>query len=277
MSTYIPLYYAYVITYPYPKHDTLKENIPSRVVRVGRSFAGIRRRIPTPDASKWSPDSHHQTSGCFPFIPYLLMEQTKSDVNKSSCIITTWCTMQYHVVVDHIVFYVIHSQVRYKSFSLSVTFCDWFRHRHTWPNMQKSNINIINHFIALTCNKIPTSTLIHIWYLKSKTTSFKLFLKSWISNCCCIYNQTLVWKWLAASISLLEHLGFYKIQSNITSYCLSHNFEIGGYKVILIHKRHPISLPLGGYQRKHDQHKTLVLPRLKSYVSNVLIAGKVPK
>ena len=28
--------------------------------------------------------------------------------------LTTWSTMQYHVVVDHIVFYVIHSQVRYK-------------------------------------------------------------------------------------------------------------------------------------------------------------------
>ena len=41
-----------------------------RVVRGGRSLAGIRRRIPTPDASKWSPDSHNPTSGYFPFIPY---------------------------------------------------------------------------------------------------------------------------------------------------------------------------------------------------------------
>ena len=35
-----------------------------------RSLAGIRRRMPMPDASKWSPDSHHPTSVCFPFIPY---------------------------------------------------------------------------------------------------------------------------------------------------------------------------------------------------------------
>ena len=34
----------------------------------------LRRWIPPPDASKWSPDSHHPMSGCFPFIPYLLME-----------------------------------------------------------------------------------------------------------------------------------------------------------------------------------------------------------
>ena len=50
----------------------IKENTPSRVVRGGRSLSGIRRRIPTPDASKWSPDSHHPTSGCFPLIPYVL-------------------------------------------------------------------------------------------------------------------------------------------------------------------------------------------------------------
>ena len=49
----------------------LKENTPSRVVRGGRSLAGIRRRIPTPGASKWSPDSHYPTSGCFAFTPYL--------------------------------------------------------------------------------------------------------------------------------------------------------------------------------------------------------------
>ena len=61
--------------------QVMKENTPSRVVRGGRSLAGTRRRnptpkaeVPTPDASKWSPDSHHPTSGCFPFIPYLLME-----------------------------------------------------------------------------------------------------------------------------------------------------------------------------------------------------------
>ena len=35
---------------------SIKENTPSRVVRWGRSLAGVRRRIPTPDASKWSPE-----------------------------------------------------------------------------------------------------------------------------------------------------------------------------------------------------------------------------
>ena len=44
---------------------TLKEFTLSRVVRGGISLAGIRRRIPTPDASKWSPDSHHPTQGVF--------------------------------------------------------------------------------------------------------------------------------------------------------------------------------------------------------------------
>ena len=34
----------------------IKENTPSR--------------NPPPDASEWSPDWHHPTSGCFPFIPY---------------------------------------------------------------------------------------------------------------------------------------------------------------------------------------------------------------
>ena len=48
----------------------IKENTPSRVMRGGRSLAGIRRRIPMPDASKWSPDSHHLTNRCYPFIPY---------------------------------------------------------------------------------------------------------------------------------------------------------------------------------------------------------------
>ena len=41
---------------------TLKENTPSWVVEGGRSLAGIRRRIPTTDASKWSLDLHQQTS-----------------------------------------------------------------------------------------------------------------------------------------------------------------------------------------------------------------------
>ena len=36
-----------------------------RVVRVGRSLAGFRRRNPPPDASKWSPSSHHPTRGVF--------------------------------------------------------------------------------------------------------------------------------------------------------------------------------------------------------------------
>ena len=64
-----------------------------------------RRRIPTPDASKWSPDSYDPTSGCFPFILYLWNKQQVMSIN-----LTTWSTMQNHVVVDHIVFYVIHSQ-----------------------------------------------------------------------------------------------------------------------------------------------------------------------
>ena len=34
-------------------------------MRVGRSVAGIRRRNPSPDASKWSPSSHHPTRGVF--------------------------------------------------------------------------------------------------------------------------------------------------------------------------------------------------------------------
>ena len=82
----------------------LKENTPSRVLWGGRSLAGIRRRIPTPDASKWSPDLHHPTIGCFPFIP----NKQVMSIN-----LTTWSTMQNHVVVDHVVFNVIHSQVRY--------------------------------------------------------------------------------------------------------------------------------------------------------------------
>ena len=73
-----------------------------------------RRRIPTPDASKWSPDSHHPTSAYFPFIrTYLWNKQQLMSIN-----LTTWATMQYHVVVDHVVFYVIHSQVRYEVFYL---------------------------------------------------------------------------------------------------------------------------------------------------------------
>ena len=66
----------YIVLKLWHKHCILllKENTQSRVVQGGRSLAGIRRRILTPDASKWSPDSHHPTSGCFPFIPYLLME-----------------------------------------------------------------------------------------------------------------------------------------------------------------------------------------------------------
>ena len=58
-------------THGWSRPVILKENTPSRVVRGGRSLAGIRRRIPTPVASKWSPDSYHPTSGCFPFILYL--------------------------------------------------------------------------------------------------------------------------------------------------------------------------------------------------------------
>ena len=40
---------------------------------------------------------------------YLLNKQQMLSIN-----LTRWSTMQYHMVVDHIVFYVIHSQVWYK-------------------------------------------------------------------------------------------------------------------------------------------------------------------
>ena len=40
---------------------------------------------------------------------YLWNKQQVMSIN-----LTTWSTMQYHVVVDHVVFNVIHSQVRYK-------------------------------------------------------------------------------------------------------------------------------------------------------------------
>ena len=36
-----------------------------RVVQLGRSLAGITRRNPPPDASKWSPSSQHPTRGVF--------------------------------------------------------------------------------------------------------------------------------------------------------------------------------------------------------------------
>ena len=104
----------------------LKENTPSRVVRGERSFAGIRRRIPTPDASKWSPDSHHPTSGCFSsYRTYLWNKQQVMSIN-----LTAWSTMQYHVIVNHVVFYVIHSQVRYKTTTpLELTRYDHLSHK----------------------------------------------------------------------------------------------------------------------------------------------------
>ena len=102
--------------------ESIKKNTPSPVVRGGRSLAGIRRRITTPDASKWSPDSHHPTRGVFLlYRTYLWNKQQVMSIN-----LTTWSTMQHHVVVDHVVFYVIHSQVWYNSAS-SVTFAVHFR------------------------------------------------------------------------------------------------------------------------------------------------------
>ena len=47
---------------------------------------------------------------------YLWNKQQVMSIN-----LTTWSTMQYHVVVDHVVFYVIHSQVRYNNFYLWLT------------------------------------------------------------------------------------------------------------------------------------------------------------
>ena len=60
------------------------------MVRGGRSLAGIRRRDPTPDASKWSPDSHHPTRGVF-FYPIPLCAQTTQLTRIRRQLKTTHC------------------------------------------------------------------------------------------------------------------------------------------------------------------------------------------
>ena len=49
---------------------------------------------------------------------YLWNKQQVMSIN-----LAIWSTMQYHVVVDHVVFYVIHSQVRYNSILLTYGSC----------------------------------------------------------------------------------------------------------------------------------------------------------
>ena len=87
-----------------------KGKTPSRVVRGGprRFIAGIRRRILMPASDL--PTRTTRWVGVFLlYRNYLWNKQQVMSIN-----LTTWTTMQYHVVVDHIVFYMMHSQVRYK-------------------------------------------------------------------------------------------------------------------------------------------------------------------
>ena len=66
---------------------------------------GFRRLIPASDL----PTRTTRRMGVFLlYRTYLWNKQQVMLIN-----LTTWSTMQYHVVVDHLAFYVIHSQVRY--------------------------------------------------------------------------------------------------------------------------------------------------------------------
>ena len=67
----------------------------------------FRRLIPANDP----PTRTTRRAGVFLlYRTYLWNKQQVMPIN-----LTTWSTMQYHVVVDHVVFHVIHSQVRCKS------------------------------------------------------------------------------------------------------------------------------------------------------------------
>ena len=69
---------------------------------------GFRRLMPASDL----PTRTTRRVGVFLlYRTYLWNKQQVMSIN-----LTTWSTMQYHVVVDHVDFYVIHSQVRYNMF-----------------------------------------------------------------------------------------------------------------------------------------------------------------
>ena len=68
---------------------------------------GFRRLMPASDL----PTRTTRRAGVFLlYRTYLWNKQQVISIN-----ITTWSTMQCHVVMDHVVFYVIHSQVRYNT------------------------------------------------------------------------------------------------------------------------------------------------------------------
>ena len=108
----------HTVTHVYHLHPVLKENTLSRVVRGGKLLAGIRRRNPTPKAGDSDALCQQLISRIAPrddwvlffsYRTYLWNKQQVMSIN-----LTTWFTMQYHVVGDHVVFYVMHSQIRYK-------------------------------------------------------------------------------------------------------------------------------------------------------------------
>ena len=68
---------------------------------------GYRRLMP---ASDLSTRTTRRVGVFLLYGTYLWNKQQVMSIN-----LTMWSTMQYHVMVDHVVFYVIHSQVRYKS------------------------------------------------------------------------------------------------------------------------------------------------------------------
>ena len=71
---------------------------------------GFRRLLPASDL----PTRTTRRAGVFLlYRTYLWNKQQVMSIN-----LTMWSTMQYHVVVDHVVFYVIHSQVRYNGYYL---------------------------------------------------------------------------------------------------------------------------------------------------------------
>ena len=93
------------------KKKLIKENT--------RSSGGANREITcwrqASESSAWCQQVIFRRAGVFLlYRTYLWNKQHVMSIN-----LTTWSAMQYHVVVDHVVFYVIHSQVRYKSPYLS--------------------------------------------------------------------------------------------------------------------------------------------------------------